>query len=427
MSTDSQHFSGSCPLARHLLLIRNRTNHKQISTMLKGEKMNSESIPYRCAIVRGGTSKGVFIKENELPQEKELRDGVIRAIYGSPDIRQIDGLGGADVLTSKLAIIAPSDDPQADVDYTFAQVSFESDIIDYSGNCGNISSAVGPFAIDEGMVKAVEPITEVRIRLTNSSQILKAYVPVKNGKASVDGDCRIDGVPGTGARIDMDWSNIIGTAGKGLLPTGNAKDIVMIDATQYTVSIVDAGNPLVFIAAESLGLKGTESPEEIESDRALMELIEKIRGKAACLCGLVEKPERSAAESPYVPFFAIVSPGQDYIGLNNTVVKKEEIDIVSRLLFMLKMHKAYPITGTVCTACAARIPGTIVYDLLPPERRTEPTVRIGHPGGIIDPSVEASVTEGTVHIDSVRIYRTARRIMDGTVYVRESVLDAIKE
>ena len=277
-----------------------------------------------CTIMRGGTSKGIFIMSHELPSDQEERDREICKIFGSPDVRQIDGLGGADVLTSKLAIISPSSRPDADVEYTFGQVSFEEQMIDYKGNCGNISAAVGPFAIDKGMVKAVEPVTTVRIYLTNSGKILTEEVPVKDGKPVVYGDCRIDGVPGTGARIDIDWSEIIGTFSGSLLPTGNAIDSLDIEGNVYPVSLVDAGNPLVFIRAESLGMKGTETPAEIEGNKPLMETIEKIRSRAAVLFGLVEKEEDAYEKSAYIPFFAIVSPPADYTCFNGTKVKKRK-------------------------------------------------------------------------------------------------------
>src|SRR5208283_3439316 len=258
--------------------------------------MHSEMEMLRCVIVRGGTSKGVFIMKNELPSDPAKRDAVICAIYGSPDVRQIDGLGGADVLTSKLAIISPSTREDADVDYTFGQVSFETDFIDYNGNCGNISSAVGPFAIDEGLVEPKEPVTVVRIHLTNSDNILVAEVPVENGKAMVEGDCQIDGCPGTGAKITLDWSDTAGAITGKLLPTGNAQDVIDVEGKQYSVSLVDAGNLLVFINASSLGMKGIESPQEIEGNKSLMETIEKIRGRAAMICGLVKKPEDAATK-----------------------------------------------------------------------------------------------------------------------------------
>jgi|SRR5271166_1321536 len=316
--------------------------------------MHPEMEMLRCAIVRGGTSKGVFIMKNEYPKDPAKRDAVILAVYGSPDVRQIDGLGGADVLTSKHAIISPSTRPDADVDYTFGQVSFETAFVDYRGNCGNISSAVGPFSIDEGLVAAVEPMTTVRINMTNSNKILVAEVPVKDGKAMVDGDFVIDGVPGTGAKIAMDWSDVVGGITGKLLPTGNAKDTIEVDGVKYAVSIVDAGNPVVFIHAASLNMKGTESPYEIESNKPLMETIEKIRGQATVMCGMVDKPENAKTKSPYVPFFYIISPPADYKTISGTTEKAGDIDLVARALFMLKTHKAIQVSGSLCTGAAAR-------------------------------------------------------------------------
>lgn len=380
--------------------------------------MHPEMKEYRCSIVRGGTSKGIFIMENELPAPGKDRDALICRIFGSPDLRQIDGLGGADVLTSKLAIIGPATRPDADVDYTFGQVSFEKEFIDYKGNCGNISSAVGPFAIDKGLVKAVEPVTTVRIHLTNSGQILTAEVPVSGGRARVAGDCRIDGVPGTGSRIDLDWSEITGTVCGKLLPTGRPKDVFEIDGEAYEVSLVDAGNPLVFVRAESLGMKGTETPAQIEGNKGLMERIEKIRAKAAVCFGLVEREEEAYEKSPYNPFFAIVSSPAYYRCFNGKDVKAEETDLVSRLLFMHHMHKAYPITGTVCTGAAMKIPGSIPWELMTEEAREKETLRIGHPAGCLEVKVKASVEGGAVKMESIKVYRTARTILDGIVYVK---------
>lgn len=385
--------------------------------------MHSEMEMLRCAIVRGGTSKGVFIMKKELPRDPIKRDAVIRAIYGSPDVRQIDGLGGADVLTSKLAIISPSTREDADVDYTFGQVSIDSEFVDYGGNCGNISSAVGPFAIDEGLVEPKEPSTTVRIHLTNSNNILIAEVPVKDGRAAVDGDFSIDGCPGTGAKITLDWSDTVGAITGKLLPTGNAKDCITVDGKRYPVSIVDAGNPLVFIHASSFGMKGTESPSEIESDKSLMKTIEKIRGVASVMLGLVDKPEDAATKTPYQPFFAIVSPPADYQTISGTSVKATDVDLVSRLLFMLRMHKTYPVTGTVCTGAAIRIPGSIPFEVLREDAKTRTTVQIGHPGGVIAVEAEASYHDGQVKLTRIGVYRTARRIMDGYVYVRKSVFE----
>ena len=386
--------------------------------------MHPEMEMIRCIIGRGGTSKGIYIHKNELPKDPIKRDAVIRAIYGSPDVRQIDGLGGADVLTSKLAIIGPSTREDCDVDYTFGQVSFVDETIDYKGNCGNISAGVGPFAIDEGMVEAVEPVTTVRIHLTNSNNVLVAEVPVKDGKAMVTGDCAIDGCPGTGAQITLDWSDVVGGVSGSILPTGNLKDTVTIDGKDYTFSLVDAGNPLVFIHASNLGLKGTESAAEIEGDKKLMDLIEKIRGYATFWCGMCDKPENSQAQSPYAPFFTIVSPAADYTTYNGKKISKSDIDITARLTFMQRMHKTYPGTGTASTGAAVRIPGTVAYEVLSEDAKNRTIVNIGHPGGIIPVEAEvdpSSKSPKETKMKRLGVYRTARRIMEGYVYVRKSV------
>ncbi|MEG2651480.1 MAG: PrpF domain-containing protein [Eubacterium sp.] len=383
--------------------------------------MHCEMEAIRCTLVRAGTSKGIFLMENELPKEKVLRDKVILSIFGSPDIRQIDGLAGADVLTSKLAIIGPSSRKDADVDYTFGQVSIDEAFIDYGGNCGNISSAVGGFAIDMGLVEAVEPVTTVRIRMTNTDRILIAEVPVKNGKAAVEGDYHIDGVPGTGAKITLDWSDVVGGITGKLLPTGNAVDRIEAGDQFYQVSVVDAGNVVIFIRAKEFGLTGVETPAQIEADPALMERIEEIRGKVCQKIGLVENWQEAAVVTPYQPFFAIVDKPDTYTCFNGEKVRAEDIDVVSRLLFMLHMHKAYPITGTVATGAIARIPGSIIYDLISDSAKNETVLRIGHPSGIISVEAEAKECNGQVDITRLGVYRTARIIMDGNVFIRKTI------
>lgn len=375
----------------------------------------------KCSIMRGGTSKGIFFMENELPKEKKIRDKVICAIYGSPDIRQIDGLGGADPLTSKLAIIGPSTIAEADVDYTFGQVSINEQFVDYGGNCGNISSAVGPYAIDKGLVRAIEPFTEVKIHMTNTDKILTAIVPVKDGKALVKGDFKIDGVPGTGAKIVIDWSDAVGGCTGMLLPTGNSKDIIEVDKEKYEVSIVDAGNIVIFINAEELNMNGVETPMQIDSNRELMNKIEKIRGNVCVKLGLVERWDDASKITPYQPFFAIVSKSADYTEINGKKVSANEIDFVSRLLFMLKTHKAYPITGTVSTGAAARIKNSVVWDLLSEEAKQRSIIKIGHPAGVIEVVSESEGENEKFKIKNLKVYRTARIIMDGYVYVNSEV------
>ena len=368
-----------------------------------------------CVIARGGTSKGIYIKGNHLPQDQAEKDKTVLAIFGSPDIRQIDGLGGADPLTSKLAIIGPSSRPDADVDYTFGQVSFKAPVVDYSGNCGNISAGVGPFAIDEGLVAAVEPVTTVRIHNTNTGKLLIAEVPVENGLAKVDGDCAIDGVPGTGARIMLDFADTKGSATGKLLPSGKPKEMLKTSAGEFEVSLVDCANAMVFIKAESLGLKGTEGPKEFDGDKALLDKLEAIRGAAAVAMGLAKDEAEALSKSPAFPMIAVVSPPADYNSYSTgSAVKAENISFVARLMFMQVLHKTYAGTGTVCTGVAACIPGTVVAEVRAERPAWGDVINIGHPCGIID--VEAKVAGEEVK--RAAFSRTARRIMEGYVFIK---------
>jgi len=367
-----------------------------------------------CVIMRGGTSKGIFIKSNHLPQDKQLRDKTIMAIFGSPDVRQIDGLGGADPLTSKLAIIGPSSHPEADVDYTFAQVGINKAVVDYSGNCGNISSAVGPFAIDEGLVSAVEPITRVRIHNTNTGKILEAEVEVIDGRAKDTGDCRIAGVPGTGSKIMLNFAGTAGSVTGKLLPTGKVVDTINISFGTIEVSIVDCANPMVFVRAKDMGIKGTESPQEINSNSELLSRLEEIRSTVAVLIGMAQTPQEATEKSPAFPMIAMVSKPSDYEDFTSgKLISNQDVSLVSRLMFMQVLHKTYAGTGTVCTGAAAKIPGTIVNEMIVESASVE-TVRIGHPAGVI--SLEAKVKEGRV--ERAAFTRTARRIMEGYVLVK---------
>lgn len=370
-------------------------------------------------IIRAGTSKGIFIKEENLPKDQKERDELILKIFGSPDIRQIDGLGGADPLTSKLAIIGPSTREDADVDYTFGQVSYVAPKIDYSGNCGNISSGVGPFAVDEGLVKVEEPYTTVRVHNTNTGKILVERVEVKNGKAKVTGDYSIAGVPGTGSEITIDFSDTAGAATGKLLPTGNVID--KIEVTGYgeiEASLVDAANPVVFVRAKDLKLTGIETPSQIDENKAMLATLEEIRGKAAAMMGLVSDWKNAVKEAPAFPMIAFVSPAQDYVDFTKgKEIKEADVDFVSRLMFMQVVHKTYAGTATTCTGAAARIEGTIVNEAMKAKGRGKDSVlRIGHPAGVITVDAAAKCENGSWKLEKAAISRTARRIMDGNCY-----------
>lgn len=371
---------------------------------------------FPCTIMRGGTSKGIFLMERDLPKDPGLRDRIILAIFGSPDIRQIDGLGGADSLTSKLAVISKAEDPNIDVYYTFGAVGIDKPFVDYSANCGNISSAVGPFAIDKGLVRPEEPFTLVRIFNTNTRKMIHAKVPVKKGKVVTDGDYAIDGVPGTGARIDLSFFDPGGPTTGRLLPTGNVIDhIVLEDGERIRLTIVDAGNPTAFIPARDLGLRGTELPSEFDQDLRIREKLESIRKKVAELMGIPLNPS--------IPKVAFVSPRQGYETLTRSEVQAEEIDFVARAMAMGKMHKVFPITGGIPAAIAAIIPGSTVNEMV--GKKEEGVIKrrfnIGHPSGILDVEVEAEIRGKEVRVIQCTIGRTARKIMDGRVYISEKV------
>ena len=375
-----------------------------------------EIIRIPTVLMRGGTSKAVFLKENDLPKEKALRDKIILAIFGSPDVRQIDGLGGADPLTSKLAIIGPSSRPDADVEYTFGQVSITDGYIDYSGNCGNISSAVAPFAIDESMVLAQEPVTRVRIYNTNTGKMLYSEVQVKDGKARVSGDCRIDGVPGTAAEILMDFASTAGSSTGKLLPTGNVVDTITTSRGKLEVSMVDVANPCVFVRARDIGMKGTETPAVIDGDKELLAYLEEVRAKCCVIMGKSKTEEEATQKSPAFPMIAFVAEASDYEDFTSgETIRKGDVDLVSRLMFMQVLHKTYAGTATCCTGAAAKIPGTIVNQMIPGVEKLE-RIRIGHPAGVIP--VVADVQGGEVK--KAAFQRTARRLMEGCALVERA-------
>lgn len=370
--------------------------------------------------MRGGTSKGVYFLENDLPKNRKEREKVILDVYGSPDARQIDGLGGADVLTSKTAIVGVSSRPDADVDYTFGQVSIDRPEISWAINCGNISSGVGPFAVDEGLVEAVEPVTRVRVHNTNTGKIIVETVPVKNGKFNPVGDYKIDGVPGTGSKITLDFSGTAGSVTGKLLPTGNARDVINVEGLgPVAFSVVDAGNLYSFFFARDLGICGTEDTREIMADRAVLGKAELIRGAVSQLLGFVEKASDASTLSPTLPQSILVLPAMDYAShVTGATIRAADIDVRCTALLMERVHQAYPVTGTICTGVVAKIRGTIVNELLSDAGEKGDIVRIGHPAGVIELSVRVTENSNGFQLAEASLYRTARRIMEGRVYLK---------
>jgi len=372
-------------------------------------------------LMRGGTSKGLFFHDNHLPADPEIRSRVLLAAFGSPDAnrRQIDGLGGGVSTTSKAAIISPSESPDYDVVYNFGQVSIDRPIVDFKGNCGNISSAVGPFAIDEGLVKAVAPVTRVRIHQLNTDKLITAEVPVTDGRFDEAGDYAIAGVPGTHARITLRFADPGGSLTGRLLPTGNRQDIIDLPGHgSVAITVIDAANPVVLVRAEAIGLAGTEI-DEVDAGADIKTTLELIRCKAAVMTGLAASEEEATQRSQAVPKIAFVAAPRTYTATGGQTVAAEEIDITARIMSMGTLHRSYAVSGGVSTAGAAMIPGTVAYDLVAEEARRKGRLNIGHPGGIIDVgAVVAQDGEGWVYREAV-IGRTARRLMEGCVLVPE--------
>ena len=372
-----------------------------------------------CAIYRGGTSKPIFFLEKDLPREAKARDEVVLAAFGSPDLRQIDGLGGADPLTSKVAYIGPPSVTDADIDYTFGYVGIAQPVIDYTGNCGNTSAAVGPYALLKGLIEPREPVTKVRIYNTNTKKIIVAEFKVRDGDFVSEGDFRIDGAPGSGSKILLDFLDSGGAVTGKLLPTGKVREQVKFPTLgALEVSMVDAANPFVFVRATDLGLKGNETLEEFAGNDALLKKCEEIRSVVAEIMSIAKK-EDATRLSPGVPKIAVVAPPMSYQTPKGKV-EASEIDVIARMTALQKLHKAYAVTGAVCLGAAAKIDGTIVNEIYRKvQPNNPPAVRIGHPSGTIQVEIETEKRGGGLMLTKAALARTARLLMDGCVYVPE--------
>jgi len=376
-----------------------------------------EKIP--CTILRGGTSKGVYLHDADLPTDAGEREQAILKIFGSPDRRQIDGLGGADPLTSKVCVIGPAARDDADISYTFGQVEIDVAHVDFRSLCGNLTSGVGAFAVWEGLVELCEPVTRVRIYNTNLDRMLFCEVPVKDGRPIEDGDYAIPGVPGTGAKIQVDFADTAGSSAGALLPTGNAMDRLDVPGLgTIDVSMVDIGNGHAFVRAADLGMKGTETAAEIDANEELTDTLERIRAHAGVAMGMIDDPARARETSPATPFVAMIAPSADYHdALGDCTVAAEESDFLSRMMFMQQMHKTCAGTSTVCTGVASRIPGTIVHEAAKPDSLDRVEVRFGHPAGVIETEAQVELEGNDYVVKRATLGRTARRIMTGQVYV----------
>jgi 4-oxalomesaconate tautomerase len=355
----------------------------------------------RCSAMRGGTSKGLFFRNEDLPADRATRDAVLLAAMGSPDVREIDGMGGAHPLTSKVAVVSLSPRDNADVEYLFLQVWPDRPEVSDNQNCGNMLAAVGPFAIEQGLVPARDPVTQVRIWMQNTQNLAIASVRTPGGLVRYDGDARIDGVPGTHAPIPIEFADVAGSSCGALLPTGNVTDII----EGVRVTCIDNGMPVVCLIAADFGLTGRESPAELEANEELRKRVEAIRLTAGPMMNLGDVTNNT------VPKMSLLSP------------PAQGGAVSTRTFIPHRVHEAIGVFGAVSVATACMLPGSVAHEVaVLPEKADGPVdVEVEHPTGFFTVTLEVSQSDGAVNVTKSALLRTARLLMRGDVFVPSSL------
>ena len=363
--------------------------------------------------MRGGTSKGLFFHRRDLPAAEAEWDALFLAALGSPDPhgRQLDGMGGGISSLSKVVVVSPSARPGVDVDYLFGQVAVERAAVDYRSNCGNLTAAVGHFAVDEGLVRPADGEALLTLHNCNLDQRIEARFPVRGGRAAVDGDTVLDGVAGRSAAINLSFLEPGGAVTGRLLPTGRARDVLDVPGVgRIEATLVDASTALAVVRAGDLGLTGVEAPDAIEADAALGERLEAIRRAAAAAMSI-------APESESVPKVGFVAPPADAGTLSGARLAADSVDLTARVISMRRPHRALPLTAALALAAAARIPGTLAAESARPAGGgSRAPLRLGHPSGVAEVAVELAAADPP-RLARLGVIRTARRLMEGRVLI----------
>ncbi len=378
--------------------------------------MTQERVP--AAFIRGGTSKGVFFHGRDLPADLAARNAIFLAAIGSPDPygRQLDGLGGGLSSLSKVVVIEPSDRPGIDVDYTFGQVVVDAPEVDYGATCGNLSSAVGPFAVDEGLVDAADGEAVVRIYNTNTAKVLESRFAVRDGAAETQGNFIIPGVAGSAARVRLDFLDPGGAGTGSLIPSGQINDVIeLADGGSVEICCIDATTPCVFIAAFDLGLSATELPTDLEAMGGVLAKLEEIRALAGVRMGLGDSAAEISNSSRASPKIAMVGPPANAPLLDGSTMTSDQVDLSVRMISMGQPHRAVPLTGGMCLAVAANLAGSLVHRMARPGKDGD--VRLGTPSGPIPIGAKFESAGANSTVDYITTYRTARRLMEGNVLV----------
>lgn len=375
---------------------------------------------FKTVFMRGGTSKGCFFLKEDLPEKQEEWDSIFLQAMGSPDPKQIDGLGGTVSSNNKIVVVWKSEEPGVDVEYLVGQVIVGKEQVDYKSNCGNMTAAVGPYAVEEGLVDIQEPVTTVHLLNRNTDKYIDVTVPCENGAYAETGACHIAGVDGTGPELKVKFLNPVGAKTGKLFPTGKALDLLDVPGFgEIEATIIDVSNPMVLVRAEDLGAKGTELPQEVNANEKLSDLLEKIRGLAACKMGFAKDLRDASENSPAVPKVGFVTGPRSYIEIGASNVEAKDMDLCVRVISVFKCHKACPLTSASAIAVAAALEGTLVQKVVS-DNMDPNNVRIGHPSGIMTmcPEIENREEIEKIEVPSVAVQRTARRIMDGTLYIQ---------
>jgi 2-methylaconitate cis-trans-isomerase PrpF len=380
----------------------------------------------RAVFMRGGTSNAIVLRAGDLPEDRALWPALFLAAMGSPDPngRQLDGMGGGISSLSKVCVIGPPSRPDADIDYTFIQIMVTDAAVDTSGNCGNMSSAVGPFAVDEGIIPRPEgKDAVVRIHNTNTGKIIVSRFTMDGELAAVDGDFALPGVAGTGAPVRLEFLDPGGSGSAGLLPTGKVvEELEAPGIGPIPVSMVDAALPAVFIDAATLGTEGTELPSEMDGDRGLMEKLETIRLAASVRMGIAATPA-AAAKIPHIPKVALIAGPKEAKTLAGETIIGDDMDVTVRMISIGNTHRAVPVTGSLCLAVAARIEGSVVNTLARP-LAADADIRIANPSGVITVAAEVRKDGEDWVAEHAVLYRTQRRLMEGTLLVSAAKVEA---
>ena len=374
--------------------------------------------------MRGGTSKGVFFLAHDLPSDPAARDRILLRVIGSPDPygKHTDGMGGATSSTSKVVIISRSEREGCDVDYRFGQVAIDAPVIDWSGNCGNLSAAVGPFALSMGLVEGpTDGTATVNIWQANIAKKIVNHVPMRGGEVQELGGFELDGVAFPAAEVKVEFLDPAADeegedAGGAMFPTGHRIDTLDVPGVgKIEATLINAGNPTIFVDASMLGLKGTELQGDINGDKALLGRVEAVRALGAVAMGLVATPEEATQKRPHTPKLAFVAKPAPYTASDGKRIEAGSIDLLARIFSMGVLHHAMTGTGAVAIAAAAAIPGTIVSHVAP--AGADGRVRFGHPSGTLSVGAEAREQGGQWAVSKVMMSRSARRLMEGWVRV----------